>query len=361
MKSLVWGSCLALVTMLAACSKDPPPKPTKDEGSKATPVPSDVVFNDFMPSGGGAVGLRVDGGGLEAGLAAVGGDGAGAAGGEAPAPAAAEDPARALKLLEPGAEPRAVRKYAFVANKSEKRQLTMKQSASREGGGGGPAQEATFSLLVELTPKVVTPKGTKFEMKVLKVEIPGIPPAQKAQAEAQLAVFSGLTGRFDVTPSGDIGEVDFKADDKLQNGAAEMIVNSLSQAVELVVPPFPSEPIGVGAKWERSSERKERGVEQSQKHTFTLTEFGENAGVVTADIDLKVPKRPLQARGVPPGATQEVSAKGVYTYNFKLDRVATKVDGELTAKAKIEIPDGKGGKQAVTEISKLKNSMEAPK
>jgi hypothetical protein len=318
-----------------------------------------MVFNDFVPGGGGAVGLRVDGGGLEAGLAAVAGDG-GAGGDVDPAAGGGgEDPAHKLKVVEPGAEPRALRRYAFTANKSEKRLLTMKQSASREGGG--PSQDATFTLLVELTPKVVTPKGTKFEMKVLKVEIPGVPAAQKAQADAQLAVFSGLKGNFDVSPFGEISEVDFKADEKMQNGAAEMIINSLSQAVELIVPQLPSEPIGVGGKWERNVERKERGVEQSQKHTFTLKELGEAGGVVTADIDLKVPKRPLQARGVPPGATQEVTAKGTYTYNFKLDRIATKVDGELTAKAKIEIPDGKGGKQSVTEVSKLKNTMEAPK
>ena len=40
-----------------------------------------------------------------------------------------------LKVIEPGAEPRAVRKYAFVANRVDKRVLTIKQSARPRRGG----------------------------------------------------------------------------------------------------------------------------------------------------------------------------------------------------------------------------------
>jgi len=369
MKSLVFPS--AFVVALAAfcsagqlgCGKDPPPKPV-DEPKKATPVPSDMVFNDFVPTtgGNGIVGVKTDGGIPEGGMAAAenpaGGADPGAGGGSAPGAPGADDAAK-LKVTEPGAEPRAARKYAFVANRSDKRVMLIKQSAGREGGG--PAQEGAFQLTADFTPKAVKPASTTFEMKVLKVELPDAQGAQKAQAQAQLGAFTGLTGKFDITPRGEIGEVDFKADERMQGPGAEMIVQSLQQALELLVPPLPEAAIGVGAKWERKVDRKERGMDNTTKHSFELKEVSAEGGVVTAQIELAIPKHPFQQRGVPPGATEEVKGKGSYTYAFKFDHIATKVDGEMTITRRIEVPGGPGGKaQAVSEIIKLKNHLDTP-
>lgn len=364
MKSLVFAraSALSLVLVslaggLVACGKDPPKK-TEDNPTKTTPVPSDMVFNDFLPAsggGGGVVGVKHDGGIPEGGMAAAEGPGPGPGGGGEPG---SPDGAK-LTVTEPGAEPRAARKYAFVANRADKRLITSKQSASREGGG--PAQEAVIQVTADFTPKTVKPAGTRFEMKLLKLEIPGVPAAQKAQAAAQLAPFTGLTGAFDVTSRGEIGEVDFKADEKMAAAGAEVILQSLQQALELLVPPFPDAPIGVGAKWERKVERNEHGIENTNKHTFTLAEVNAEGGVVTADVEIAVPKRPFQQRGVPPGATEEVKGKGTYTYAFRFDHVSTKVDSEMTITRKIELVDPKGGgKQSDVTVIKLKNHLEAP-
>lgn len=356
---------IALAGSLSACGKEAPKK-VEDNPTKTTPVPSDMVFNDFVPpsGGGGVTGVKLDGGIPEGGMAAAegsaaAGGGAGGAPGAAGEPGASPDGAK-LTVTEPGAEPRVARKYAFVANRADRRLLTMKQSASREGGG--PAQEAAFTITADFTPKAVKPNATKFEMKVVKIDIPGVPAAQKAQAAAQLAAFNGLTGSFDITSRGEVGEVDFKADEKLAAGGAEMIIQSMQQALELLVPPFPDAPIGVGAKWERKVERKEHGQEQSAKHTFTLKELNADGGVVTTDVEISVPKHPFQQRGVPPGATEEVKGKGSYTYAFKLDHIATRVDGEMTVSQRVELVDPKSGqKQSMGTTAKLKNTLETPK
>ena len=44
--------------------------------------------------------------------------------------------ANKLKVTDPGGEPRSLRKYVFVANRVDKRLLTIRQSAGREGGAG---------------------------------------------------------------------------------------------------------------------------------------------------------------------------------------------------------------------------------
>lgn len=351
---LAFVSVAGLGAALGGCGKDPPKKPV-DEPKKATPVPSDMVFNDFVPAGGGGgiVGVKTDGGIPEGGMAAAEGP---AEGGDPGAGGAAPDEGAKLKVTEPGTEPRAARKYTFVANRSDKRTLTIKQSAGREGGG--PAQEIAFIINADFVPKFVKPASSKIEMKVLSLDIPGMQGAAKAQAAAQLAMFKGLTGVFDVTSRGEVGEVEFKADERMQAQGADGIIQSVQQALELVVAPLPDAPIGVGAKWERKVERKERGLENTAKHSFTLKEVTADGGVITAEVEVAQPKHPFQARGIPPGATEEVKGKGSYTYEFKFDHIASKVDGEMTISRKIELVDPKGAKQQDVTVVKLKNQLE---
>ena len=355
MKSLVFPLAIgvAFAIVLPACGKDAPKKPV-DEPKKATPVPSDMVFNDFVPATGGAgiVGVKGDASIPEGGL------GPDSPVAEPGAPAAAEDGAK-LKVTEPGAEPRLARKYTFAVGKADKRILTIRQSAGREGGG--PAQEQAFSVTADFTPKAQKPASTRFEMKVVKIDVPDAQGAAKAQMAQQLAMFNGLIGGFDVTSRGEVGEVEFKADERMAQGA-EVILQAIQTSFELLVPPFPAEPVGVGAKWERNVERKERGQEISTRHSFTLTEVSAEGGTVTSEVAVAVPKHPFQQRGVPPGATEEVKGKGAYTYAFKFDHIAMKVNGEMTITRRIELSDGKGGpKQSVAEIIKLKNQLEPVK
>lgn len=346
----------ASLPLLAGCDRD---KPKADEAKKTdpTPVPSGLVFNDFLPSTGSAAGLGVRDAGLEGGLAGVtgGGTGGGADPGE-PTGAQGEPGADKLKVTEPGAEPRALRKYTFVANRTEKRVLTITQSIAQSvGGQQAPTQEMSLKLYVDLTPKQVKPTGATIEAKVTKVELPGAPP----QAAAMIASLNGLSGTFDVTSRGDAGEVSFVAHQQMRNQLAESVVQGLSQAVQLLLAPLPETPVGAGAKWELGSTKPD-AAEQGTKR-FTLKEVSNDGGIVEAEIDIKVPRRAQQS---PRGGVMfvEVDGKGKYQYQVRFDRLSTKVDGELMLNEKIEVPDAKqgGGKQTIVQSQKAKHLIEAP-
>ncbi|MBS2016057.1 MAG: hypothetical protein JST00_24465 [Deltaproteobacteria bacterium] len=365
MKKASVRSRLAVVclgVMLASCSKDPPPKP--DDGpKKSTPVPSDMVFNDFVPptgAGGGIVGVKGADGGLTAGDlgTTAGGDGGAAGAGAAGDGAGAAADPNAFKVTDPGAEPRVARRYAFVANKTEKRVLTSKQSAS---GEGAPPGEIAIAIAMELTPKVVKPTGTRFELKVASVDMPDVPAAQKGQVAAALGIFKGLTAQFDLTKQGEVGEIDFKADEKLQQAGqlAELVLNAIQQGLDLLVPTFPDAPIGVGAKWERTAERRDpRGLSETNKRVYTLKEATAEGGVVDVESNVTVPKTPVQGRRGGPPMTLEVSQKGTHSYAFKLAGISTKVQGETSATQKIEMSDGKQ-KQAQSIATKAKITLES--
>jgi len=344
---------LCLAVMLASCSKDPPPKP--DDGpKKGTPVPSDMVFNDFVPpsGGGGIVGVKGADGGLEGGAdlgtASTAEGGAPSAG--ASAGAGGADEANAFKVTEPGSEPRVARRFAFVANKTEKRVFTLKQSAS---GEGAPPGELAIVITMELTPKTVKPAGARFELKVASVEVPDIPAAQKAQASAAFAAFKGLTAQFDLSKQGEIGEIDFKADEKLQQQGqlAELVLNGIQQALDLLVPTFPDAPVGAGAKWERTVDKRDpRGMNETNKRVYTLKEANDTGGVVTVESDVNVPKTAVQSRRGGPPMTLEVKQKGTHTYQYKVAGISSKVDGETSATQKIEA-SGEGGKKQTQAIA----------
>src|SRR5205085_7055220 len=126
---------------------------------------------------------------------------------KAPSPPPAADE-KVVRVTDAGAEPRALRTYAFVANKVDKRIVTIVQDQHRADEPGA-ALAFTFVANIDFTPKKVDATGTHFELKVTKVSISpaAIPPAQRPQMAKSLGDLTGLTGGFDVTPRGEIGEV----------------------------------------------------------------------------------------------------------------------------------------------------------
>ncbi|MBX3206084.1 MAG: hypothetical protein KF764_13510 [Labilithrix sp.] len=342
--SSLFGALVVLTVALAGCSKDKP----KDDDKKAepTPVPSDLVFNDFIPSTGGGAGLGVRDAGLESGLAEV-------SGGEPSGASEPGDDKLTVKVTDPGGEPRAVRKYTFVPNKVDKRILTVTQAVSQSAGGQtAPAQEITLKLHLDLTPKQVKPQGATIEAKVTKVELPGAPP----QAAQMLAAMNGLAGTFDITSNGEAGEVSFVGNAQMKNQLAESILQGLSQGVQLLVTPLPTVPIGAGAKWELGGKTE---AEQGMKR-FTLKEVSAEGAVVDSEIEVKVPKRATQS---PRGGMMfiEVDGKGKYTQQIRFNQMASRSEGELTVNETIEVPDPKGGgKQTITQVQKAKQLVETP-
>ncbi len=279
----------------------------------------------------------------------------------APAPPPAPEPPPKLLLIAPGAEPRAVRTYALVVGQTDKRVLTIRQGAGREGQ---PSEEAAFSAAIELTPRAVKDGTATVEVKLVKVELLGIAdPKVKAKAQAELAPFNGLVGTFELSPRGDASPIVFAQGAGASGQGARVMEDSLGQAFEQIFPPFPEEAIGVGARWSRTTVDRSQSAESRVRVAFTLTAAAADGGNVSADVDIAVPKHVLTARGVPPGSTDEVTGKGTYAYVVKRDHVPSKVSGAMTITRHLEISSDGAGKAptSVSEVITLKNTLESVK
>lgn len=341
---------LAVCAMATSgCNKNKPK--AEEQKSEAVPVPSGLVFNDFLPQSGEAKGLGVKGGGGDGGLGEATG-----AGGEPAAETADPNEKLSVKVIEPGAEPRTARKYAFVANKTDKRVITVSRTTTQAAEGRtSPPEEITTKVHLDLTPKQVKPTGATFEAKVTKVELPGAPP----QVAPMLAAMNGLTMSFEVSSHGEAGEMSISAagnSQALQGNPqlARQILDGLSQGIQLLFVPLPTAPIGVGAKWEMAA----KGEEQRSQR-FTLKESTKDADTVDVDINVKMPRRAEKAPNGQGTVFIEVDGRGHYTQELRPNQPATKADGELAINEKVEIPTPKG-KQVIVQATKMKQTIAVP-
>lgn len=343
-----------------ACNKNDPPPPPNDGPKKAEPVPTDMVFNDFLPQGGGVdLKVRMDGGVPEA----AAGAGASSSGGE-PAAAGGDAPetARKMKLVEPGAEPRVARRVTFGQGKSEKRVMLFKRSQTQEGGRA--EERPPLLLTMDLTAKDVKKGGAKVHIKLLKVEVPGAE-KDKAMAAAvaqEFGALAGIAAIAEVSSQGTVGELSFEGSERIKKQSALEVVDGLQQAAEHFYPPLPVEPIGVGAKWEDKNTIKQGPIEQQVAHVFELVDFKDDVATIKAQLETKVPKRAVPNPRMPPGTTMQVESKGTYTYTVRFDRPAMKVTGDMKTNVTIEapIPDAPGGKQTIKQSVNVSHEITTP-
>jgi hypothetical protein len=341
------GAVLAGLLLVSAGCKDDKPKPEETKKSEPTPVPSDMVFNDWIPTTGGGANMRARDAGLEGGLVDIQG------GGTDQDTTGGATAGNGTKVTDPGADPKAVRKYTFVNGKVDKRIITITTSVQQSmGGQPGQSQEISMKVSLDLTVKAVKKEGANVELKLTKLDIPGLPP----QAAPMLAQMNGMKGTFDVTPQGDVGEISIEATPAMRGELAQTVVQALSQAVQLLVCPLPSDPIGAGAKWEVAGQQGQ--PDQGVKH-FVAKELTNDAATVDTDIDISIPRRMQQTqRG---NVFLEVQGKGKYTYHLKWNQPATHVDGGMTVNETIETAGAPNQpKQQVAQLQVVKHTVETP-
>jgi hypothetical protein len=100
----------------------------------------------------------------------------------------------------------------------------------------------------------------------------------------------GLTRRISISP----GSV-------VDSGATGQMVEQVRQTLSDVAAPFPDEPVGRGARWQKLSQLASKDRRITQTDTFTLVELAADHGAVDDVLAQTAPAQPLVAPGQPPG------------------------------------------------------------
>jgi hypothetical protein len=337
-----WPRILVLFAAVASCKSEPKPSASPAPSRSAKPAPTFPDFESLVMLDGrdsGAVAQGTTEGGTDAATEALGN----------------VPPTPALKLLEPGAEPRTAARYDVPADKLQTTVATVRVAA--EGAmPPGAGQQPPIKLTLQLMPKSKSPDGTvRFAVQVAKAEIvvggAQLPPEAAKEIKAAEAAISKLGGGLAVNARGTIADVSFGG-----RGAPPELRELVMPIVELLFAPFPEEPIGVGAKWALLSEVKGEG---SMKSTFTMTARTEKTADLSIETQRSSPPQAMPDPRAPPGVTMQLDGKGKAKMTVRFDGITSKVESDSKTNVTVKDPTSKPPRSQTSTIA-VRHSLASP-
>jgi hypothetical protein len=263
-----------------------------------------------------------------------------------------------MRLLEPGAAPRRVLRYAWRTKQAETLTMDLRTAAStEEGATKQPEIELPpVRILVAIDPKGVSSDGDlSFAWHVTSAEVtadPQAPASLAAGMSAEVAEVERLAGTGVVTSRGLSKGVTLDAPPPAHAAAnvTGQMVEQVRQTLRDVAAPLPEEAVGAGARWEKLSQLASRDARVAQTETFKLTEATGDAGSLAYVLAQTAPPQPLVGpgaadAGIPPARIESMLSSGDGTTRFALSRLVpeTKFEGTTTMVVSSHPAGGPGG------------------
>ena len=222
-----------------------------------------------------------------------------------------------IKLLDPGAEPRAQLRYSYQAESSGRFKMDTSMSMTLEANG--MKQEIPMPLsriVVSISCKASTPDGkTPVESKYDEVEIlnvPGTPPELLGQFKEVMGGLQGVTTSGVMTPQGLYEDVDVKFPENVHPEIKKMS-EDLKQTINSFAWPFPKEAIGKGARWQVSMPFTSEGIKGTQVSTLTLKDIQGDKVKMELTVKKTAPKQEIDVPGLPGVKGQLISFESTGT------------------------------------------------
>jgi hypothetical protein len=249
-----------------------------------------------------------------------------------------------MKLLDAGAEPRSDLSYALTKGSTQKVQMSMDMvMAMKMGPQTLPSTTIpTMTMLLDMTTADKNPSGEwRIESKLTQVTINPKGAQQEQFAAAmrpQIEAMEGLGMGYWINAKGRVRDVNIDVPKSVPDAAQQML-QGMNQSFESMVAPLPSEPVGLGARWQVVSRMASSGADLLQSAVYTLK--ARDGGKMTLNVTLSQ----LAASDTikPPGMPPEISAQvrsfnsgGSGTSLIDTQHVAPEV-GSMTLKTTMNI------------------------
>ncbi len=274
-----------------------------------------------------------------------------------------------VRLVEPGAEPRAPLAYALAkgARVPLGMSLDMTMGVKNADRAVQPTAIPRLALTLDMTTGDVDAKGdAHVDAKLTRVAVEPSGAAQAAMADALRPAMDGLKGfalSYRVSASGRVHDLVAKAPADAPRASAQ-ILGGVSQSFEAMVAPLPSEPVGVGARWRVVSRVSAAGPDLLQLATYTLTAREGGKAVLDVTLTQVAASERVQTPGLPDGVTARVrrfrsSGRGV----TRLDLASVAPEsGTMTVESAmdVEVAQGSAPGQSTTAESTLRVEFSRP-
>ena len=260
---------------------------------------------------------------------------------EAGPPPAAEGPTR-LRLIDPGQEPREALRYTWRAGQHERLTMELRTAAATEAGGTTTPEIALppVRIGVAIDPKGVSADGElAYAWRVVSTRVDAPDGAAEPMADgmrAEVGAVEHLAGTATVNALGLTTSlvVDPASLPEAGAGGSGQMVEQVRQTLRDLAPPFPEEPVGRGARWEKLSHLSSKDARLTQTDSFTLLDLGKSGGTIDDVLAQTAPSQPLLTPGMPGAQARMDSmlASGDGKTSFDRSRLApqTRFEGTTT-------------------------------
>jgi hypothetical protein len=263
-----------------------------------------------------------------------------------------------VRLLDPGAEPRADLSYAITKGPAPKLGMAMDLAVRMKmGGRQNNAALPRMGMTLDGSAGETNAAGEwKITAGLVDISIDGKSPETQQLAEAmrpQVQAMKGLGINYWLSPKGRVRDVKIELPKGFPT-AAQALVEGLNQSFESMVAPLPNEAVGVGAQWQVVSRMSASGADLLQSATYTLkARDGLKATLDVTTTQLSASDT-LKALGGPPGGVTHVkSFRSGGTGTTRIDTTSV-VPESGTTKMKtamtVEVAQGAGpGEESIVE------------
>jgi hypothetical protein len=214
-----------------------------------------------------------------------------------------------VRVLNAGAAPRQLLQLHLTKGAVYDSSMTLRLTLGISIAGNTLPDVSTppFTLGMRTVVSDVTPTGTTVDLtfKSVDVESTGNPQVVSAMKEAGKK-FVGLHARTIIDPSGNV------ISSGLENGggvtaAAEQLASSFKQQSQTLSIPFPTTPVGKGAKWITTTSTEFQGIHGTETTTFILRDITGSVVHLTILSRAVIPAQRAALPGLPAGASITVA------------------------------------------------------
>jgi hypothetical protein len=271
-----------------------------------------------------------------------------------------------VKLLEAGAEPRAVLRLHPKAGDKQKLETTLKMDIGIKVAEmeSPPMKMPAMKMTLELTIQSVSPQGDiAYEIVATDASAtdePGVMPQVAEALKASLAGMKGASGKGTFSSRGLNKGTEFKlpagADPKTQQTSEQ-----LKEAFSNFAVPLPEEAVGPGAKWEFRMPVKSQGITIDQIATYQLVSVESDRVITKSTIAQRAANQKISNPAMPGLKLDltKMTGTGSGGVTFDLSRLAP-LEGTMESQSDFSMAMNTGDqKQSMTMKLNLNVRIEA--
>ncbi|APR78407.1 Hypothetical protein A7982_03754 [Minicystis rosea] len=265
-----------------------------------------------------------------------------------------------VKLIEPGAEPRSDLSYTLSKGTTNKMVMAMDMAMGMKAQGQTLPTTTIPRMSMSLDAATVDKNGAEFKidshLTSITVDANGGQQEQMARAlRPQLETMKGLSMAYWVDPKGHVHDVKLGMPPGMPP-AAQQLLGGMSQSFESMVTPLPSEPVGVGAKWQVISRTATGGADLLQSAIYTLKARDGSKATLEVKLIQLAANDTIHTAQMPAGMSAKVKSfgsNGSGTTQVDLKSVAP-LGGTMSLKTNMDIAvqgAGSGGDESSVETT----------